>query len=176
MLPCGCVSLQRRAQLTDCGNGPYNFPSYKQVAANTRGIQLVRDLIAEYGLSMVQAFMRHICANAEAAVREMLQEFAAAQVTSRLSRFAASSTGYRHCVASGRSLYMLRCTLRDLVGCMVGCMVGWLYAWLIMEFFSSEKRRLLTLDAMLQSYRDYRMWVPSLRMTVWTTALRYAWR
>ena len=31
-----------------------------QVAANTRGIQLVGELIAEYGLGVVTAFMRHI--------------------------------------------------------------------------------------------------------------------
>lgn len=51
-----------------------------QVAANTRGIALVHDLIAEYGLAVVQAYMRHIQANAETAVREMLVDFAKQQV------------------------------------------------------------------------------------------------
>jgi 5-oxoprolinase (ATP-hydrolysing) len=51
-----------------------------QVAANTRGIALVRGLIAEHGLRVVHAYMRHIQANAEAAVREMLREFSLAQV------------------------------------------------------------------------------------------------
>ena len=31
-----------------------------QVAANTRGIQLVGELITEYGLPVVTAYMRHI--------------------------------------------------------------------------------------------------------------------
>ncbi|GAB4819425.1 hypothetical protein N2152v2_006471 [Parachlorella kessleri] len=50
-----------------------------QVAANTRGIALVQDLIAEYGLGVVQAYMRHIQANAEGAVREMLTAFSEEQ-------------------------------------------------------------------------------------------------
>lgn len=50
-----------------------------QVAANTRGIALVRDLIAEYSLPVVTAYMGHIQAAAEAAVREMLRAFAARQ-------------------------------------------------------------------------------------------------
>lgn len=48
-----------------------------QVAANRRGIALVRELIAEYGLEVVHAFMAHIQSNAEEAVRDMLREFAA---------------------------------------------------------------------------------------------------
>ncbi|KAG1678987.1 hypothetical protein FOA52_013050 [Chlamydomonas sp. UWO 241] len=50
-----------------------------QVAANTRGIQLVGALINEYSLPVVQAYMGHIQANAEAAVREMLREFSLQQ-------------------------------------------------------------------------------------------------
>ncbi|KAG2440875.1 hypothetical protein HXX76_003729 [Chlamydomonas incerta] len=50
-----------------------------QVAANTRGIQLVGELIAEYGLGVVTAFMRHIQANAEASVRTMLRQFSERQ-------------------------------------------------------------------------------------------------
>lgn len=46
-----------------------------QVAANTRGIALVEDLIREYSLEVVQAYMGHIQANAEGAVREMLVAF-----------------------------------------------------------------------------------------------------
>ncbi|KAM9308642.1 5-oxoprolinase [Gastrophryne carolinensis] len=48
-----------------------------QVAANQKGIQLVNELIDVYGLEVVQAYMAHIQANAEVAVREMLKEFAA---------------------------------------------------------------------------------------------------
>lgn len=47
-----------------------------QVAANQRGIQLVGELINEYGLDVVQAYMTHIQANAELAVRDMLKEIA----------------------------------------------------------------------------------------------------
>mmetsp|Transcript_14115 Transcript_14115/g.30617 ORF Transcript_14115/g.30617 Transcript_14115/m.30617 type:complete len:1326 (+) Transcript_14115:84-4061(+) len=46
-----------------------------QVAANTKGIQLVGELIDEYGLPVVQAYMAFIQRNAELAVREMLREF-----------------------------------------------------------------------------------------------------
>lgn len=46
-----------------------------QVAANSRGIALVNDLINEYGLSTVQAYMGHIQANAKEAVQEMLVAF-----------------------------------------------------------------------------------------------------
>ncbi|XP_053322646.1 5-oxoprolinase [Spea bombifrons] len=47
-----------------------------QVAANQKGIQLVNELIDAYRLEVVQAYMAHIQANAEVAVREMLREFA----------------------------------------------------------------------------------------------------
>eukprot|EP00878_Enallax_costatus_P007255 GHUV01007601.1.p1 GENE.GHUV01007601.1~~GHUV01007601.1.p1 ORF type:complete len:447 (+),score=116.96 GHUV01007601.1:60-1343(+) len=46
-----------------------------QVAANTKGIQLVQELIAEHSLEVVQAYMKYIQANAEDAVREMLRDF-----------------------------------------------------------------------------------------------------
>ncbi|CAG9462621.1 unnamed protein product [Pedinophyceae sp. YPF-701] len=48
-----------------------------QVAANARGITLTQGLVREHGLGVVQAYMGHIQANAEAAVREMLREFSA---------------------------------------------------------------------------------------------------
>ncbi|PRW57398.1 5-oxoprolinase [Chlorella sorokiniana] len=50
-----------------------------QVAANTKGIALVKELIGEYGLPVVQAYMKHIQANAELAVREMLVAFSQEQ-------------------------------------------------------------------------------------------------
>jgi len=43
-----------------------------QVAANNKGIYLVGELIEEYGLEVVQAYMFHVQENAEQAVREML--------------------------------------------------------------------------------------------------------
>lgn len=47
-----------------------------QVAANQRGIILIGELIEQYGLEVVQAYMFHVQANAEAAVREMLKTMA----------------------------------------------------------------------------------------------------
>uniref|UniRef100_A0A671QNY0 5-oxoprolinase-like n=1 Tax=Sinocyclocheilus anshuiensis TaxID=1608454 RepID=A0A671QNY0_9TELE len=47
-----------------------------QVAANQRGCQLVGELIASYGLEVVQAYMGYIQVNAELAVRDMLKDFA----------------------------------------------------------------------------------------------------
>ncbi|XP_023348748.1 5-oxoprolinase-like [Eurytemora carolleeae] len=44
-----------------------------QIAANHKGIQLVSELIDQYGLDVVQAYMGHIQHNAEVAVREMLK-------------------------------------------------------------------------------------------------------
>ncbi|EDW74349.1 uncharacterized protein Dwil_GK21431 [Drosophila willistoni] len=45
-----------------------------QIAANHKGIQLVSELIDSYGLDVVQAYMGHIQANAELAVRDMLRQ------------------------------------------------------------------------------------------------------
>jgi 5-oxoprolinase (ATP-hydrolysing) len=50
-----------------------------QVAANQRGIALVRELIAEHSLRTVQAYMTHIRRAAERAVRAMLVRFSLAQ-------------------------------------------------------------------------------------------------
>ncbi|KAJ1387000.1 Hydantoinaseoxoprolinase, N-terminal [Sesbania bispinosa] len=44
-----------------------------QVAANQRGISLVQELIGQYGLEIVQAYMNYVQMNAEEAVREMLK-------------------------------------------------------------------------------------------------------
>merc|ERR1719391_1078905 len=41
-----------------------------QIAANHKGIQLVNELIDQYSLPVVQAYMAHIQANAEVAVRD----------------------------------------------------------------------------------------------------------
>lgn len=47
-----------------------------QVAANHKGIQLVRELIDAYGLPVVQSFMSYIQSNAAECVRDMLKEIA----------------------------------------------------------------------------------------------------
>jgi len=45
-----------------------------QVAANRKGITLTEELISEYGLEVVVAYMHHIQNSAEQAVRDMLKE------------------------------------------------------------------------------------------------------
>ncbi|CAM8970857.1 unnamed protein product [Rhodiola kirilowii] len=47
-----------------------------QVAANQRGISLIKELIEYYGLETVQAYMTYVQLNAEEAVREMLKSVA----------------------------------------------------------------------------------------------------
>lgn len=47
-----------------------------QVAANNSGIRLLKELVGEYGLHTVQAYMHFIQHNAELSVRNMLKEFA----------------------------------------------------------------------------------------------------
>ena len=52
-----------------------NVADFKaQVAANNRGIALVTDLIKEYSLKYVHAYMKFIQANAESSVKEMLYD------------------------------------------------------------------------------------------------------
>ncbi|MED6125826.1 5-oxoprolinase [Stylosanthes scabra] len=46
---------------------------HAQVAANQRGISLLQELIEQYGLETVQAYMNYVQKNAEEAVREMLK-------------------------------------------------------------------------------------------------------
>ena len=47
-----------------------------QVAANNSGIRLLQELVGEYGLKTVEAYMEFIQKNAELAVRDMLKTFA----------------------------------------------------------------------------------------------------
>eukprot|EP00088_Acartia_fossae_P069611 TRINITY_DN9141_c0_g1_i1.p1 TRINITY_DN9141_c0_g1~~TRINITY_DN9141_c0_g1_i1.p1 ORF type:complete len:1151 (+),score=248.77 TRINITY_DN9141_c0_g1_i1:82-3453(+) len=64
-----------------------------QIAANHKGIQLVSELIDQYGLDVVQAYMGHIQSNAEVAVRDMLKVIGARafEKTGRSSLFAKDS-------------------------------------------------------------------------------------
>ncbi|XP_074282946.1 5-oxoprolinase 1 [Silene latifolia] len=50
---------------------------HAQVAANQRGISLIKELIDQYGLEIVKAYMKYVQLNAEEAVREMLKSVAA---------------------------------------------------------------------------------------------------
>ena len=54
-----------------------------QVAANRRGIALIDELIDEYGLEEVQAYMGFVQENAELAVRDMLREYAGRLIDER---------------------------------------------------------------------------------------------
>ena len=62
-----------------------------QVAANQRGIALIKELIEQYGLDTVQAYMTYVQINAEGAVREMLKSVAA-RVTSQSPKFGAGDS------------------------------------------------------------------------------------
>ncbi|OAY37713.1 5-oxoprolinase [Manihot esculenta] len=59
---------------------------HAQVAANKRGISLIKELIEQYGLDTVQAYMNYVQLNAEEAVRQMLKSVAA-RVSSQSARF-----------------------------------------------------------------------------------------
>ncbi|KPJ05827.1 5-oxoprolinase [Papilio xuthus] len=57
--------------------GEANWGYYETVAGGSgAGIQLVSELIDQYGLDVVQAYMAHIQKNAELAVRDMLKDIA----------------------------------------------------------------------------------------------------
>ncbi|KAI8322027.1 5-oxoprolinase, partial [Martensiomyces pterosporus] len=56
-----------------------------QIAANHRGIALVHQLCAEYGLDVVQAYMAHIQRTAELAVRSLLRSTRKQRGTGRLA-------------------------------------------------------------------------------------------
>lgn len=58
-----------------------------QVAANQRGISLIKELIEQYGLDIVQAYMTYVQVNAEEAVREMLKSMAA-KISPESAKFA----------------------------------------------------------------------------------------
>ena len=49
-----------------------------QVAANQKGIELVKEMVEQYGLEVVQAYMGHVRNAAEAAVRERLKDLSLA--------------------------------------------------------------------------------------------------
>ncbi|GLT30942.1 hypothetical protein SLA2020_057150 [Shorea laevis] len=71
-----------------------------QVAANQRGIILIKELIAQYGLDTVQAYMTYVQLNAEEAVREMLKSVAA-KVSSQSTKL-----GYGNSVTIEEEDYM----------------------------------------------------------------------
>ncbi|KAF6775775.1 hypothetical protein AHF37_04297 [Paragonimus kellicotti] len=68
-----------------------------QVAANQKGVHLLRQLIDEYGLPVVQAYMKHIQDNAEMAVRHMLR---GACLEAKTYEDAAASSSYHTVISS----------------------------------------------------------------------------
>lgn len=64
---------------------------HAQVAANQRGISLIKELIEQYGLDTVQAYMTYVQLNAEEAVRERLK-LAAATVSSQSAKLRESNS------------------------------------------------------------------------------------
>ncbi|KAH8112266.1 Hydantoinase B/oxoprolinase [Phellopilus nigrolimitatus] len=56
-----------------------------QIAANHKGIQLIRMMVEEYGLKTVQDYMYHIRANAEMSVRNLLRDVVERMGTNVLS-------------------------------------------------------------------------------------------
>jgi N-methylhydantoinase B/oxoprolinase/acetone carboxylase alpha subunit len=63
--------------LSGCRNLPDVLSDLKaQVAANSKGILLLRELMGEYGEPLVKSYMEHVQSNAETCVREMLYDFA----------------------------------------------------------------------------------------------------
>ncbi len=74
-----------------------------QVAANQKGIQLMQELIAQYSLPIVQAYMHHIQTNAETAVRDMLRELASARGLDAVGTL--SATDYMVGVTNHHTIY-----------------------------------------------------------------------
>ena len=64
-----------------------------QVAANQKGIGLITELIDEYSLDVVQAYMNHIQNNAEVAVRDVLMDIAT-RTKERTGRSVLSAVDY----------------------------------------------------------------------------------
>jgi N-methylhydantoinase B/oxoprolinase/acetone carboxylase alpha subunit len=46
----------------------------RQVAANHRGVLLIQELMREYGVEVVQAYMTHIQTTAEMSVRQLMKQ------------------------------------------------------------------------------------------------------
>ncbi|MGG6296765.1 hydantoinase B/oxoprolinase family protein [Leptolyngbya sp. AN02str] len=55
-----------------------------QVAANQRGLQQLQQMVSHYGLAQVQAYMKHVQDNAEAAVRQVISTLQDGQFTYRM--------------------------------------------------------------------------------------------
>ncbi|MDR3370734.1 hydantoinase B/oxoprolinase family protein [Rhodoferax sp.] len=81
--------LQEADMLALLQSGPYpsrnpqqNMADLKaQIAANEKGVQELGKMVAQYGLEVVQAYMRHVQDNAEEAVRRVITQLKDGQFT-----------------------------------------------------------------------------------------------
>uniref|UniRef100_A0A0K0CUT0 5-oxoprolinase n=1 Tax=Angiostrongylus cantonensis TaxID=6313 RepID=A0A0K0CUT0_ANGCA len=94
-----------------------------QIAANNKGISLVRDLISEYGLDVVQAYMQHIQSTAEESVREMLKEGEAIFDFSGTGMEVFSSCNCPRAVTMSAIIYCLRCLVAKDIPLNSGCLL-----------------------------------------------------
>ncbi len=77
--------LREREILDLLGSGPYpsrnpqqNLADFKaQIAANEKGVQELHKMVEQFGLPVVQAYMRHVQDNAEESVRRAITKLAA---------------------------------------------------------------------------------------------------
>jgi 5-oxoprolinase (ATP-hydrolysing) len=60
-----------------------------QVAANQKGLELLREMVSTYGLEVVQAYMTHIQDNSEEAVRKLVVEWSTAHGMAEVDTFGA---------------------------------------------------------------------------------------
>ncbi|TXT33640.1 MAG: 5-oxoprolinase (ATP-hydrolysing), partial [Comamonadaceae bacterium] len=66
-------------------NPPQNMADLKaQIAANEKGVQELRKMVAQFGLDVVQAYMRHVQDNAEEAVRRVISRLQSGAFTLKL--------------------------------------------------------------------------------------------
>jgi 5-oxoprolinase (ATP-hydrolysing) len=80
----GGGTLREAELLALLGSGPYpsrnpqqNLADLKaQIAANEKGVQELRKMVEQFGLDVVQAYMRHVQDNAEEAVRRAIDRLA----------------------------------------------------------------------------------------------------
>jgi hypothetical protein len=78
----------------------------RQVAANTKGIQLVQELIAEHSLEVVQAYMRFIQANAGAGKHGMCCRARIVYLTSHALIQANAGAGRQALCCCARVVYL----------------------------------------------------------------------
>ncbi|KAF2318170.1 hypothetical protein GH714_002035 [Hevea brasiliensis] len=95
---------------------------HAQVAANQRGISLIKELIEQYGLDTVQAYMTYVQLNAEAAVREMLKGGEAIFDFSGTSPEVYGNWNAPEAVTAASVIYCLRCLVDVDIPLNQGCL------------------------------------------------------